>query len=106
MTGGITIFIFLFITIFGLLLNFMGLATFTIMSPTVFAVGQVLLMAVILVSNTPVVKGGALVLWAGWLFAYISSLEIPNEIKAWVYPIIIVPCLIGMGYEFMEVGKG
>jgi hypothetical protein len=84
----------------------MELATFTVISPTVFAVGQVLLMAVILVSNTPVVKGVALVVWAGWLFLYISSLQIPSSVTGWVYPIIIVPCLIGMGYEFMEVGKG
>lgn len=106
MSGAVTIFVFLFITILGLVLNSMELATFTFLNPTSFAIGQVLLMVVVGFSNTPLLKGGALVLWAGWLFIYIASLEIPNDVKTWIYPIIIVPCLIGMGYELLEIGKG
>ena len=105
-TGAVTIFIFIFITVLGLLLNSMGYANFTFLTPATFAIGQILLMAVVAVSNTPVAKGVALAIWAGWLFVYIFSLDIPSEVSVWVYPLIIVPCLIGMGYELLEVGKG
>lgn len=104
--GGVTIFVFIFITILGLILNNMGYATFTFLNPTTFAIGQVLLMAVVALSNTPLAKGVSLAIWGSWLFVYILSLNIPSEVVGWVYPILIVPCLIGMGYELMEVGKG
>lgn len=105
-TGAVTIFIFIFITILGLVLNSMGYATFTVLNPTTFAIGQILLMAVVALSNTPLAKGVSLVFWSGWLIFYILSLNIPVEVVSWIFPIIIVPSLIGMGYELMEVGKG
>lgn len=105
-TGAVTIFIFIFITVLGLILNSMGYATFTVLNPTTFAVGQVLMMVVIGLSNTPLAKGVSLVIWAGWLLFYIFSLNIPVEVGSWIFPIIIVPSLIGMGYELLEIGKG
>ena len=102
----IIIFLFLFITIFGMILNTMGYeSNLTLLTPVTFAVGQTLLLIVIGLSNTPIAKGVSLVVWAGWLFLYVFTLNIPVSISAYVYSLILVPSFIGMGLELLEVGK-
>ena len=92
----------------GFLLNSAGYMTYTIISPTVFIVGEVLLMAAIALANTPAAKGVATALFGVWLFAFFLTIDIPiaSPYKEFVYSIVFIPSFIGVGMELLEAGKG
>jgi len=102
---GILIFTMIFITVLGYFLNASGISEFTIISPTVFLVGQALMLLVIGLANTPVLKGVSLALWVGWLFAFVLNLDIPSPVGAYVYAIVLIPAFISITLLMLEVGK-
>ena len=82
--------------------------TYTLISPISFAIGLGLLTAAVAFANTPLLKGGAIAAFAGWLFIFIISVQIPAlppMISGLVFATLTVPTLIGLGMVFMEYGR-
>lgn len=98
----------IFTTIVGFLLDLGGFITYSIISPTIFLVGQGLLAIAISLANTPALKGGAVATFSVWLFAFFLNLSIPlpSPVKEFVYGVLFVPSFIGVGMTFLEFGKG
>lgn len=103
---GILIMTMVFITSLGFLLNEAGISEYSLISPTIFLVGQALMLLAIGLTNTPIAKGGALLLWVGWLFGYCLNLSIPDPVGTYVYALILVPSFVSITILMLEVGKG
>jgi len=97
-----------FSTIVGFLLDFGGYLEYSIISPVVFLGGEVLLASAIALSNTPALKGGAVVLFSAWLFVFFLNISIPlpSPIAEFIYAVLFIPSFIGAGLGFLELGKG
>lgn len=97
-----------FSTSVGFLLDLAGYTSFTLITPTLFAAGQVLLTAAIAVANTPIAKGAAMAVFSGWLILYFVNLQIPlpSPTKEIIYALLFVPSFLAIGLTFLELGKG
>lgn len=108
------LFLVLFTTISGIILNLMGYASFPVWTPVIFGITQGLLITAIALSGGQTIeilgssinlKGPAMALFFGSIIAYIALLSIPADIGFWVYGVIIGPSLLAFGLEFLEVSK-
>ncbi len=97
----------LFTNLLGWLLSMGGYIEFNFMNSNVFLLGTGIMMLAIGLSNTPILKGGAVLGFGLFLFAYITSVTVPNTALAGViYGLITLPSLATLGFILLEVGKG
>lgn len=94
--------ILLFQFFFALILAGISNTAFNLLSPITFAAISILLTAVIAASNTPVVKGAAMALFFGAVVIFFTFSGIP----IYIFGLLIVPMIIGMGLAMAEVGQG
>jgi hypothetical protein len=110
---GAVLFLIIFTTVAGILLNIMGYAHFSIWTPVIFGAIQGLMMVVItfsggnisILGNSFPAKGFAMAAWVTSIIIYIFILRMPSQVSLWVTAILIIPSIIAMGMEFLEVGK-
>ena len=88
------------------LFGLMGVADFNFWTLGFFTASTAVLAIAIGLSNTPVAKGGAMLLLAGDIFLYISSLNIPAPYAGPLFVLLAVPNFMAMGLGFLELGKG
>lgn len=110
MPYGMQVFIFtyVFLTVLGMLLGYLGLASVTLITPVVFSLGSGLFMAAIALGKISIagsevnLRAPALALWAGWLFLYLFTLNIPSY-RGIIYAVFLVPMFIGISFLLLEV---
>lgn len=107
MQHGIILFLIIFVTAAGFILNQMGYdSKYEFLNPVTFGVLETALLAAVGFANTPILKGSALLTFVGVFAFHISSLQIPYPVNIWAFSILLVPCFIGLGMEMLEAGKG
>jgi len=88
--------------IFGL----MGIVKFSFWVLGFFTVSTAGLLVAIGLSNTPIAKGGAMLLLAVDIYLYISTLKIPAPYAGPLFILLTIPNFMAMGFAFFELGKG
>lgn len=94
---GIMIFVF-FLSVF--LADLTG-TTFNLLSPITLTIVSLPLVAVIIASNTPIVKGAAMAVFFGVVGVYFIFSAIPIAI----YGVLIVPMFIAFALSLAEIGQ-
>jgi hypothetical protein len=95
---GVMVFTFFLSVITSLISN----TQFNLLSPITLTLVSIPLIAIITASNTPVIKGGAMVS----LFIIIGGFFAFSNIPIEIYGIVIVPIFIALGLSFAEIGQG
>ena len=90
----------------GFIFTIAGIVEFTFLSPTMFLVAEGILLGAIALSNTPIAKGVAVASFALFMFAYFSTLEIPEPYGNILFVLLFLPNMIAIGLSMLEFGKG
>jgi hypothetical protein len=77
--------------------------TFMLLSPLTLSALSILLAAVIAASNTPIIKGGAMLLFFG---AVVALFAFSPTIPTFIFGLVLVPIWIGLGMSMADVGRG
>ena len=88
------------------LFGMMGIATVDAFTIGFFTISAGVLGGAIALSNTPILKGGAMLLLVVDIVLYITSLNIPAPYGQPLFVLLLVPNLFSIGLAGLELGRG